>query len=308
MNETTAPLPSDSEADPKLPKSTGTEDGVPIPAAKTESQDSSSDEIEFIPTDVQPTRKRKSVQQRRNIKEILGQDKLDERTLAAQREEWARRERMAAKHQNLRKKTRLPLSMEQIMERFSNKSLVSMTPVTPDSELVSTLEDRDKTKFTASNNTHQSVEHEVLTLSSDDEEPAPTLSISDLRARIEPQFPTSYPYGSFVSDTVRSRYSGGTMIVPSGDPDLDASVIALNDESESRAVKREEDEDDDDCVVLSPGAEEEEYEKDEDELNVPDEFGRILINVGHPPEDPDIFLAPKIAKTIKPHQVSLSRL
>lgn len=39
-------------------------------------------------------------------------------------------------------------------------------------------------------------------------------------------------------------------------------------------------------------------------FNQPDEEGRVLVNVGHPPEDPDIFLAPQIAKVIKPHQVS----
>lgn len=39
-------------------------------------------------------------------------------------------------------------------------------------------------------------------------------------------------------------------------------------------------------------------------FNQPDEEGRVLVNVGHPPEDPDIFLAPQISKVIKPHQVS----
>ena len=31
--------------------------------------------------------------------------------------------------------------------------------------------------------------------------------------------------------------------------------------------------------------------------------GRVLVNVGHPPEERDVFLAPQIAAAAKPHQV-----
>jgi hypothetical protein len=40
-----------------------------------------------------------------------------------------------------------------------------------------------------------------------------------------------------------------------------------------------------------------------DLLNVPDSQGRVLVNTGHPADDPDVFLAPQIAAMIKPHQV-----
>lgn len=68
----------------------------------------------------------------------------------------------------------------------------------------------------------------------------------------------------------------------------------------------------DDCIVISE--EEEESEPDEDPTNsgmhtndlynVPDEQGRVLINVGHPDSEKDVFLAPQIARIIKPHQVN----
>ena len=41
----------------------------------------------------------------------------------------------------------------------------------------------------------------------------------------------------------------------------------------------------------------------DDRLNVPNADGRVLVNVGHPDSDPDIFLAPQIQRMIKPHQV-----
>ncbi|GFS38893.1 helicase ARIP4 [Nephila pilipes] len=70
---------------------------------------------------------------------------------------------------------------------------------------------------------------------------------------------------------------------------------------------------DDDIMVLSDEGETEGESTAEDPnnsgahtndcFNLPDEEGRVLVNVGHPPEDPDIFLAPQIAKVIKPHQI-----
>jgi len=40
-----------------------------------------------------------------------------------------------------------------------------------------------------------------------------------------------------------------------------------------------------------------------DALNQPDDSGHVLVNIGHPPDEPDIFLAPQITAAIKPHQV-----
>lgn len=37
------------------------------------------------------------------------------------------------------------------------------------------------------------------------------------------------------------------------------------------------------------------------------EDGRVLVNVGHPPNEPDIFLAPQIASAVQLHQVSVRR-
>ena len=43
-----------------------------------------------------------------------------------------------------------------------------------------------------------------------------------------------------------------------------------------------------------------------DDMNQPDSEGRVLVNVGHPPNEPDIFLAPQLAYVVKPHQVQIS--
>ncbi|XP_063361349.1 uncharacterized protein LOC134650318 [Cydia amplana] len=71
--------------------------------------------------------------------------------------------------------------------------------------------------------------------------------------------------------------------------------------------------DSDDCIMLSdseapksPEVEEDPHNSGlhvNDTYNTPDEQGRVLINLGHPENEEDIFLAPQIARIIKPHQI-----
>ena len=73
-----------------------------------------------------------------------------------------------------------------------------------------------------------------------------------------------------------------------------------------------------DCVVISDSeAEESDEEANEaddqepensgshtnDDVNQPDVHGRVLVNVNHPPSEPDIFLASHLCGIVKPHQV-----
>ena len=93
-----------------------------------------------------------------------------------------------------------------------------------------------------------------------------------------------------------------------------------------KQIQREQNrlQDGDQAIVLSSGGEETEVapptpQKDDepseledpnnsgmhvdDRLNVPNADGRVVVNVGHPASDPDIFLAPQIQRIIKPHQI-----
>uniref|UniRef100_A0A4W3JZX0 RAD54 like 2 n=1 Tax=Callorhinchus milii TaxID=7868 RepID=A0A4W3JZX0_CALMI len=40
-----------------------------------------------------------------------------------------------------------------------------------------------------------------------------------------------------------------------------------------------------------------------DALNQPDDLGRVLVNLNHPPNEQDIFLTDQLARSVKPHQV-----
>ena len=71
---------------------------------------------------------------------------------------------------------------------------------------------------------------------------------------------------------------------------------------------------DDDDVVVTKDEDNEVEDEDpnnggnhiNDEFNIPELDGRVKVNKGHPPEDPDIFLPPQLGRAIKRHQVELS--
>jgi len=72
-------------------------------------------------------------------------------------------------------------------------------------------------------------------------------------------------------------------------------------------------EDSDECKVISDDADSIEDDDDEDPsnsgmhvndaLNVRNTDGNVLVNVGHPEEDNNVYLAPQLAHCIKPHQI-----
>lgn len=90
-----------------------------------------------------------------------------------------------------------------------------------------------------------------------------------------------------------------------------AEVVTISSGSEEE-IDRKPQSSDDDCILISGDEEEEDIPDDDtnncgmhtnDAYNLPDESGRVLINVGHPDNEPDVFLAPQIARIIKPHQI-----
>jgi len=63
-------------------------------------------------------------------------------------------------------------------------------------------------------------------------------------------------------------------------------------------LEEEEDEEDDGDDVENSGS------HVNDALNQRDAMGGVLVNVGHPASETDIFLAPQLAAIVKPHQVT----
>lgn len=40
-----------------------------------------------------------------------------------------------------------------------------------------------------------------------------------------------------------------------------------------------------------------------DEFNQPDDQGRVVVNIGHPDDEADVYVAPQLSRVIKPHQI-----
>ncbi|XP_015432278.1 PREDICTED: uncharacterized protein LOC107188495 isoform X2 [Dufourea novaeangliae] len=141
----------------------------------------------------------------------------------------------------------------------------------------------------------------------------PSVSISPVVPKKEPMDRSEYYSDSELSDieaeeALREKQMHATRKLCIGPkPQKGAKgkdVVTISSSSESS---------DDDCIVLSdPSGEEETDNEDDpsnsgmhtnDRYNIPDEHGRVLINVGHPETEPDVFLAPQVARIIKPHQI-----
>lgn len=142
----------------------------------------------------------------------------------------------------------------------------------------------------------------------------PSVSISPVVPKKEPMDRADYYSDSELSDmeaeeAIRcEKQMHATRKIPGVSkyqrPPKGKDVVTISSSSESS---------DDDCIVLSdPSGEEETDNEDDpsnsgmhtnDRYNIPDEHGRVLINVGHPETEPDVFLAPQVARIIKPHQI-----
>lgn len=63
-------------------------------------------------------------------------------------------------------------------------------------------------------------------------------------------------------------------------------------------------EEDNDDRSVTPGTEESSGSHVNDAVNQPDAQGRVLVNINHPGDEEDLFLAPQLAHAVKPHQVN----
>ncbi|XP_039748598.1 uncharacterized protein LOC120625599 isoform X2 [Pararge aegeria] len=112
-----------------------------------------------------------------------------------------------------------------------------------------------------------------------------------------------------VSKVVKPTTSGASLLQKKPDKKEVVEIMDSSSGEESSSSSS----DSDDCIMLSdselppsPGAEEDPSNSGmhvNDAYNIPDEQGRVLINIGHAENEEGIFLAPQIARVIKPHQI-----
>ena len=200
---------------------------------------------------------------RKNIREVMDTNQLDTNTLRAQHEESERLARMAEQQKLLREYQQREAVLTHF-DRFVNEHRVR-DPADLIPEQKKSIVQK-QAELAPDSKVEQTNRDQILTSTETDEDPVKC--IEEDREEATP-----------------------------------AEVVTIEDSS-----------DDDDCIVLSDDETELEDDNDnddpnnsgmhvKDEFNVPDHLGRVVINVGHPEDEEDIFIAPQIARTIKPHQI-----
>lgn len=212
---------------------------------------------------------------RKNIKDVIDDSQLDETTLAAQRQESERLARLQEQQRLVRENQR-----QMAAEKFANKtqlkvlSLLQGDPLAPSAS--SDLDFNDPIM-------------EKLNLGS-------SISLP--------------PAAKEALQSIQSLISTDDNI-PDSDGDSDDDVVMHIPAKPKPVVIDSSSSDSDDCIILSDEEEEEVEDDDEgnsgehtnDVYNQKDAEGRVVVNMGHNENEENIYVAPQIARIIKPHQI-----
>ncbi|XP_026486277.2 uncharacterized protein LOC113393543 [Vanessa tameamea] len=221
---------------------------------------------------------------RRNIREVMDEKNLDASTLAAQRQESERLARVQEQQRIIREVQR------QIALNRQNKI---------HQKTLSLLQGGSSLLKKGGSGQKLNLPNTVLV----------KLPSGDVKK-------TSVKQGQLeVTKVSKPTTSGASMLQKPVKPDQKSEkkeVVEIVDSS-SGEDSSSSSSDSDDCIMLSdsevppsPEAEDDPGNSGlhvNDTYNVPDEQGRVLINIGHAENEEDIFLAPQIARIIKPHQI-----
>ncbi|KAK4876042.1 hypothetical protein RN001_012464 [Aquatica leii] len=255
---------------------------------------------------------------RRNIREVMDEAKLDESTLAAQRQEMERLQRVQEQQRIIREVQR-----QVAQEKMQNKVLSLLQggnlskPGTSGTRIGNTVlvklpngETKPMTKIGKR-------PFELVKV-----QKSPPSTLRPPRSLLSPVRPPSQGPGQLTPSVsiapVIKKPSQASR--PPSDSDSESEEFKYQ-KLLSRSKPKESPvatidlSSDDDCVVVSEteadGGHDDEIIEDpansgmhtNDDFNQPDDQGRVVINIGHPDSEPDVYLAPQIAKIIKPHQI-----
>lgn len=259
--------------------------------------------------------KRKISNLRKNIREVMDDNQLDASTLAAQRQELERLARVQEQQRIIREVQR-QIAMERQNSKTQNRVLSLLqghTSLMKGSSSAGTSGAGSSNKLSLPGNSGTTL-----------------MKISAAEAK-----KSAAAFGDPLKYSGKASLTPSVSIAPVKPPLLKKDSTEDMDEDKIKIASAEDDSkdatdpdrppttkpkkdvvtivdsSDDDCIVLSDDDEVPEEEDDpqnsglhvNDTYNVPDEQGRVVINIGHPEGDEDIFLAPQIARIIKPHQI-----
>jgi RAD54-like protein 2 len=238
---------------------------------ETEQKD---DEINSEKKDSESKDKKKVQNLRKNIKDVIDDSQLDATTLAAQRQESERLARLQEQQKLIREAQRQAACEKQ------QQKVLSLLKVEDDDEQIP-------------ENGENSIDPFLEKFSI-----KPNVDIKEAaKATLE-------SIQSIITSDQNEESEDDDCVLQQTDP-------LLTTEKPKTVVVDSSSSDSDDCIILS----DEEVDEDEDEdvansgehtndtYNTRDAQGRVVVNIGHNESEPDIFVAPQIARIIKPHQI-----
>lgn len=229
---------------------------------------STSNETTKTNGEVPAKRKRKQVDpsKRKRIRRILREDELTEGTISAQKEERERLRRLELQR-SLAAAGSSSLPTSKVVENLRSESPSSNSSKPSSPVAVDVREKKD-------------IEPHIIVIDSDDESDS-------------------------VSHSSTVNYCDSHKAAENLNGDL---IEIISSDSEVELGESDDDDDDDSSGSLNACKRSDvDYDNSglhtDDNVNQVDPQGRVLVNVNHPLDEEDIFLAPQIAKVIKAHQV-----
>lgn len=277
--EQPAEQPTEQPAEQSDEKQTAEE-----PTEESKASEEATDEVFKDRFDEQFDDKRKVTNLRKNIRDVLNDNQLDATTLAAQRQELERLARVQEQQRNLREVQR-----QVVFERQTQKAQNRVLSLLQGSHSLLKPIDVDLSGEQPADGEQgeSSAKADILTADA----PVQLIDITNT--------------GDDESHKTVAKLADGSAPVP----------ILLSEESGDEGVEQKDivtiiDSSDDDCIILSDEDSEEENDDPHnsglhvnDTYNIPDSYGNVIINVGHPDDEANIYIAPQIARNIKPHQI-----
>lgn len=283
-------------AETPAPRGKGTKRKTPAPTENKEAAVSSTPTEESNPkVPKRPPPNRKNHFERKNIRDIIQDEELEATTVAAQKEEQERKRRLQEAQQRALVEKFNQVIQEAEQETAAKAAVKAEAEATAaaikkeEEEAAVIKAENEATKAALAQQLTVKKENDVILVESSDDD--------DKRKRNLQMYSREAVKVITVSSSEEESSSSSTDDTSSDD-----------DEDGTGDVKK-----DDDCVMVLSDDESDEETLSEDPnssgshtndlFNQPDAEGRVVVNVGHPPEEEDIFLAAQLARAVKAHQI-----
>jgi hypothetical protein len=311
VNRTDSPVDSTENLDPistasadllfsSISNSDSTKSLVSSPSIKKvrkRKQNQQDDEEEETSSKNENTKKKKVAKtqyQRKNIKRVMHEEKLNEETLRAMQEEKERQLRLLSDtfQATFREVENLNQNYANTNENDFNCSLNNKSD-----QSVCLIEDDDDLETKNKNSIIKKEEKVDFQL------------VDNLSSRNNNNNKSSDD-----SDIIEEDYKPPSFSIRKPYP---PHLNAPTPQTSSYFSKNVDENDDDDCRIMSDSERLQEEQDNlkkklkgihmNDDFNAADENGNILINVNHPAEDQDVNLIPYLARSVKAHQIGAIR-